>query len=214
MGIKSHGAAAALALGFFFMPPASAQPGADALETYNGAVKNFEFVLGQRRAQISSKQGLPNLPGQVLYLARIQMMSAYKDLTDALPSRIGRPNKFKIPPAYFDADNEPLIDEYRKLFDLMEAPPADAQNSDTPFKDVVDLGTAIARARGLDAINAEAAGRISLGLFFAETNGNQNIGNARSNTYKGSLQTGISEDQNGQAKWAAIKTSIAAFNPG
>ena len=99
------------------------------------------------------------------------------------------------------------------LFNIMQAPPANAQNSDTPFNDVVDLGTAIARAKGLDAANAEVAGRISLGLFFAETNGNQNIGNARSNTYKGSLQTGVSEDQNGQRKWAAIKRSIAAFDP-
>src|SRR5205807_10575287 len=57
------------------------------------------------------------------------------------------------------------------------------------------------------------AGRISLGLFFAETNGNQNIGNARSNKYKGSLQTGVSEDQNGQRKWAAIKRAIAALDP-
>jgi hypothetical protein len=39
------------------------------------------------------------------------------------------------------------------------------------------------------------------------------MGNARSNTYKGSLQTGISEDQNGQKRWAAIKKSIAAFDP-
>ena len=92
------------------------------------------------------------------------------------------------------------------LFDIMEAPPANAQKSDTPFKDVVDLAIAIARAKGLDAANAEAAGRISLGLFFAETNGNQNIGNARSNKYKGSFQTGPSEDQNGRKKWAAIKT--------
>jgi hypothetical protein len=141
------------------------------------------------------------------------MLSAYKDLTDALPSKIGGPNKYKIPPAYFDADLEPLLDEYRKFFDLMQAPPIDAQKSDTPFKDVVDLGMAIARARGLGATDAEAAGRISLGLFFAETNGNQNIGNARSNKYKGSLQTGPSEDQNGRKKWAAIKKSIAAFDP-
>ncbi len=95
----------------------------------------------------------------------------------------------------------------------MQTPPVNAQKSDTPFKDVVDLGTAIARARGLDTANAEAAGRISLGLFFAETNGNQNIGNARSNKYKGSLQAGVSEDQNGRRKWAAIKKSIAAFDP-
>src|ERR1700730_11876720 len=202
-----------------FVPPAMGQPGAltkkqsDALNTYNNAVKNFESILGQRRTQINSNQRLPNLPGQALYLARINMMSTYKDLTDALPSKIGRPNKFKIPPAYFDADREPLLDAYRSLFDLMEAPPVNAQKSDTPFKDVVDLAIAIARAKGLDPTNAEAAGRISLGLFFAETNGNQNIGNARSNRYKGSLQTGPSEDQNGRKKWAAIKKSIAAFDP-
>src|ERR1700704_2632073 len=201
------------------MSPAMGQSGAltkkqsDALDTYNNAVKNFEQVLGQRRAQINSGQPLPNLPGQALYLARNNMMSAYKDLTDALPSRIGGPNKYGIPPAYFSADNEPLLDEYRKLFDLMDAPPANAQKSDTPFKDVVDLGIAIARAKGLDAANAEAAGRISLGLFFAETNGNQNAGNARSNRYKGSLQTGPSEDQIGQKKWAAIKKSVATFDP-
>jgi hypothetical protein len=141
------------------------------------------------------------------------MLSTYKDLTDVLPSKIGRPNKFKIPPAYFDADNEPLLDEYGALFNIMQAPPANAQKSDTPFKDVVDLGTAIATAKGLDHTSAEAAGRISLGLFFAETNGNQNIGNARSNTYKGSLQTGISEDEIGQQKWAALKGKIAVFDP-
>jgi hypothetical protein len=93
----------------------------------------------------------------------------------------------------------------------MEAPPTNAQKSATPFKDVVDLGIAIARAKGLDATNAEAAGRISLGLYFAETNGKQNVGNARSNKYKGSLQT--SEDQSGQKKWAAIKNSIRALDP-
>jgi hypothetical protein len=198
--------------------PAMAQPGAltktqsDALDTYRNSVNDFKSILGQRRAQINSNQ-LPNLPGQAVYLARNNMMSAYKDLTDAVPSKIGRPNKFGIPPAYFDADNEPLVDEYRNLFDLMEAPPVNAQKSATPFKDVADLGIAIARARGLDATNAQTAGRISLALFFAETNGNQNAGNARSNTYKGSFQTGPSEDQNGRKKWAAIKGSIAAFDP-
>jgi len=205
--------------GLGFVSSASAQPGAltkqqsDALEAYNNAAKNFEQVLGQRRAQINSGQALPNLPGQALYLARNSMIGARKDLTDVLPSRIGRPNRFKIPPAYFDADNEPLIDEYTNLFGIMQAPPASAQNSSAPFKDVVDLGIAIARAKDLDASNADAAGRISLGLFFAETNGHQNIGNARSNTYKGSFQTGPSEDQNGAKKWAAIKPSIAALDP-
>src|SRR5215831_17259071 len=199
--------------------PAQSEPAAltksqsDALNTYNNAVNDFKSILAQRRAQIYSNQRLPNLPGQALYLARVNMMSAYKDLTDALPSKIGRANKFGIPPAYFDADSEPLIEEYRKLFDIMEAPPAGAQTSETPFKDVVDLGIAIARANGLDPANAQAAGRISLGLFFAETNGKQNAGNARSNTYKGSLQTGPAEDRSGQKKWSTIKKSIAVFDP-
>jgi hypothetical protein len=201
------------------MTSAMAQPGtltkkqSEALDTYTNAVKNFELVLARRRAQIDSKQPLPNLPGQALYLARNNMLGAAKDLTDAIPSKIGRPNKFAIPPAYFDADNEPLLDEYVKLFALMQAPPTDAQNSDTPFKDVVDLGIAIARAKGLNAADADAAGRISIGLFFAETNGNQNVGNARSNKYKGSFQTGISEDRNGRKKWAAVKNKVAAFDP-
>ena len=72
---------------------------------------------------------------------------------------------------------------------------------------------AIARAKGLDAATADAAARISLGLFFAETNGNQNIGNARSNRYKGSLQTGVAEDQKGRTAWAALRPRIAALDP-
>ncbi len=185
----------------------------NAVAAYNNAVKRFEAVLRERRAQIDAGQALPNLPGQALYLARVHMMSAYKDLTDAIPSRIGRPNKFGVPPPYFDADTEPLIDEYLKLFRIMEAPPANAQNSETPFKDVFYLARDIARAKGLDAARADVAGRIGLGIFFAETNGRQNVGNARSNTYKGSLQTGVAEDQNGQRKWAALRKSIAVFDP-
>jgi hypothetical protein len=191
----------------------SAKKQSDALNAYRAAVDKFELVLRQRRAQIDSHQPLPNLPGQALYLARNDMIGATKDLTDVLPSKIGKPNKFGIPPAYLDAGNAPLLDEYYKLFDLLDAPPANAQKSGTPFRDVADLGTAVARAKGLDAANAELAGRISLGIFFAETNGVQNAGNARSNKYKGSFQSGISEDRNGRAAWAAIKPRIAAFDP-
>lgn len=186
---------------------------ANELDDYTKALSEFKSILGQRRAQLGSGQSLPNLPGQALYLARNRMISAYKDLTDAQPSRIGRPNKFGIPPAYFDANNEALLDEYMKLFSVMQAPPANAQNSATPFEDVVVLGTVIARAKGLEAASAEAAGRISLGMFFAETNGNQNIGNARSNRYKGSFQTGEAEDRNGQKKWAAIRAKVTALDP-
>jgi hypothetical protein len=215
--IAPRGPAAIGDLGF--VSSARAQPAtltasqAQALNVYDKAVNDFKAILRTRRTQIDSNQPLPNLPGQALYLARNAMLSAYKDLTDALPAKIGRPNKFGIPPAYFDAENEPLLEEYANLFKVMQAPPANAQNSNTPFADVVELATAIARAKGLDASQAQAAGRISLGIFFAETNGTQNMGNARSNKYKGSLQTGVSEDQSGQRKWAAIKSSIAAFDP-
>jgi hypothetical protein len=189
-------------------PTALTQAQSDALEVYNKALNQFKSILSERRKQISSHQPLPNLPGQALYLARVNVMSAYKDVTDALPSKIGRPNKFGVPPAYFDADIEPLVDEYSNLFNIMEAPPANAQNSVTPFEDVVELGTAIARAKGLNGTDAEVAGRISLGLFFAETNGKQNVGNARSNAYKGSMQTSPFEDRSGQKKWVALKKSI------
>src|ERR1700761_8680997 len=213
--------AAALALFSFATParlyaappapaPATAQP--DALGAYNAALSHFKSVLADLRNRINAKQPLPNLPGQALYLARNALIGSYKDLTDANPSKIGRPNKYGIPPAYFDADNEPLLDEYRKLFDVMETPPSGAQFSNTPFKDVVDLGVAIARAKGLDAANAEAAGRIALGIFYAETNGNQNDGNGRSNTYKGSFQTGPSEDLNGRRKWEAIRPQVASID--
>ncbi|MBR0963425.1 hypothetical protein JQ554_04860 [Bradyrhizobium diazoefficiens] len=215
---RRHAAAAVTLLTLFLTLPAFGQGAltakqSEAVAAYARALGDFESILAERRRQIEAKEPLPNLPGQAIYLARVAVISTYKDLTDAMPSRIGRPNKFEIPPAYFDADIEPLIDEYGKLFDIMEAPPADAQNSATPYKDVVDLAVAIARAKGLAPVHAEAAGRISVGLFFAETNGKQNVRNARSNTYMGSFQTGPSEDRNGRRKWEAIKSEIAAADP-
>src|SRR5947208_16569533 len=92
MGTRNHTAAptAALALGLLFAPPASiatnvaisvvaaaiGSPGfispamaepltkkqSEVLDTYNNSRTQFEQVLRQRRAQIDSKQGLPNLP--------------------------------------------------------------------------------------------------------------------------------------------------------
>ena len=214
------GAAARVASGGTgLVPPAAAQPATAAAEeqaaaraAYDKALRDFKAVLAERRAQIEGGRGLPERPGQALYLARLQVMSTYKDLTDAVPSRIGQANKFGIPPAYLDAAIEPLIDEYIALFNIMQAPPAGAQASRTPFKDVADLGRAIARAKGLDAATVDAAARISLGIFFAETNGNQNIGNARSDKYKGSLQMGVAEDRKGREAWAALLPKIAVLD--
>jgi hypothetical protein len=205
------GATAAFVPAIAWSQAAQAQP--DVAAAYGKALDDFKAILKERRAQIDSKRPLPNLSGQALYLARNATMSAYKDLTDAIPARIGKANKFGIPPAYFDAGNEPLLDEYYRLIDIFEAPPANAQASDTPYEDVVDLATVIAKAKGLDAAHAEAAGRIFLGIFFAETSGRQNAGNARSNEYIGSMQTGVSEDRDGQKKWVAIKKSVAAIDP-
>ncbi|MDP1909379.1 MAG: hypothetical protein Q8K85_13855 [Hyphomicrobium sp.] len=200
---------------------------AAAVAAYDKALAAFKKILAERRAQIDALQApaqkpakkqakikaLPSLPGQAIYLARLKVMSTYKDLTDVLPARIGRPNKFSVPPAYFEAGIEPLIEEYAELFRIMQAPPAYAQSSETPLRDVVQLGTAIARAKGADGPAAERAGLIALGIFFAETNARQNIGNARSNTYKGSLQTGPTEDRNGRRQWAAIKQTVAKLDP-
>ena len=198
--------------------PAAAQADALAREqtevqvAYDRALRDFKAILAERRAQIEGGRRLPERPGQALYLARAQMMSAYKDLTDAVPSRIGRVNRLGIPPAYLDADIEPLIEEYVALFAVMQAPPAGAQPSATPLRDVADLSRAIAAAKGLDAASVDAAGRIGLGLFFAETNGNQNIGNARSDKYKGSLQTGVEEDRKGLKAWVALLPKVAALD--
>jgi hypothetical protein len=219
MGLRRLAAAAFAALALLVMAPALAQQGtltsrqSEAVAAYDRALADFKSILAERRRQIDAKEPLPNLPGQALYLARVAVISTYKDLTDAIPSRIGKLNKFEIPPAYFDAAIEPLIDEYAALFEIMEAPPASAQKSPTPFKDVVDLAVAIARGKGLASHHAEIAGRISLGLFYAETNGKQNVRNARSNTYMGSFQTGPSEDRNGRKKWDKIKGDIAAIDP-
>jgi hypothetical protein len=193
--------------------PALTKAQAEALDTYNKALDEFRSVLKERRTQIDQHQPLPELPGQAIYLARNNLISAYKDLTDLIPTRIGRPSRFGMPPAYFDADNEPLMDEYLALFSVMQEPLPNSQKSDTPYKDVADLATAIARAKGLDAAHADVAARICLGIFFAETGGLQNMGNARSTVYKGSFQTGPSEDRNGQKKWAAIRPAVAAFDP-
>jgi hypothetical protein len=192
---------------------ATAEEQTAAVAAYDKALREFKAVLAERRGQIQAGERLPERPGQALYLARLQVMSTYKDLTDLEPSRIGRPNKLGIPPAYFDAANEPLIDEYIALFAIMQAPPPGAQASGTPFKDVADLARAIAHAKGLDAAMVDAAGRIALGLFFAETNGYQNIGNARSDKYKGSLQTGVAEDRKGRQAWAALLPRVAVLDP-
>src|SRR5262245_44483572 len=69
--------------------PAAAQSAALTKEqasagaAYDKAVREFKAILAERRAQIDAKQALPDKPGQAVYVARVQVMSTYKDLTDA-----------------------------------------------------------------------------------------------------------------------------------
>lgn len=216
--LASLGAAAVALLGHFSAvyaaePKKLTEEQTEALADYDDALTDFKKILAERRAQIDTNKKLPRRPGQDIYLARTKVMSTYKILTEALPERVGRPNKFGVPPEYFDAAIEPMIEEYAELFKIMQAPPAFAQASETPLRDVVDIGRVIARAKGADQATADAAGRIALGIFFAETNARQNIGNARSTTYKGSLQTGPAENKKGARKWEAIKKKVAELDP-
>jgi hypothetical protein len=199
--------------------PTTAQPEtltkdqAQAQAAYDKALAEFKSILAVRQRQVANKEKMPSRPGQAVYLARLQVMSTYKDLTDAIPSRIGPANRFGVPPQYFDKSIEPLIEDYSDFFKSIQAPPKFAQDSATPFKDVYDLGRAIGLAQGLDEKTADVAGRIAIGIFFAETNGNQNIGNGRSKTYMGSLQTGVKQNAAGRRKWNAIKSKIAEVAP-
>ena len=77
-----------------------------ALAAYEKALREFRAVLAQRRAQIEGKQKLPSLPGQAVYLARLKVMSTYRNLADAVPLRIGQANKFGVPRRTRAADRE------------------------------------------------------------------------------------------------------------
>src|SRR5438270_5454572 len=54
-------------------PTALTQAQSDALAAYDKALNQLKSISSERRAQISSHQALPNLPGQALYLARVNM---------------------------------------------------------------------------------------------------------------------------------------------
>ena len=201
------------------MSAALAQPAltasqSEALTVYNKTVQDFRSILRERRAadRCEARAARQTGTGPLSCACRDDgcVQGSYRRA--AVENRQAPMDVKFLRPISMPTMSR-LSTSTRILFRIMQAPPADAQKSDTPFKDVVDLGTAIARVKGLDAAHAEVAGRISLAVFFAETDGNQNIGNARSNAYKGSFQTGVSEDKIGQKKWAAIKKSVAAIDP-
>ena len=87
---------------------------------------------------------------------------------------------------------------------IMQAPPANAQNSDTPFEDVVDLGTAIARAKGLDAATADAAAASAWAVLRRDQRQSEH-GQRALEHVQGQPADGGRRDQKGRRKWAAIK---------
>ena len=128
-------------------PTALTQSQLDALDAYDRALNHFRSILSERRTQIGSHHPLPNLPGQALYLARISRLARSKS-SRRFSSIVGRTNKFGIPPAYFDADIEPLIEEYRKLFDIMGRRPPTRKTRILQFMTLWTLEF-LARARAL-----------------------------------------------------------------
>ena len=103
------------------------------------------------------------------------------------------------------------------LFTIMQAPPRQcAKLSTRHFLTLLETSEPLcARSQGPRyGARAGAQSLIGLGLFFAETNGNQNMGNARSNTYKGEVYKPVHPrikmaERNGQQS----ETSISAFDP-
>ena len=156
---------------------------------------------------------LPNLPGQALYLARLAMMSAYKDLTDALPSRIGRPNKFAIPPAYFDADNEPLIDEYIASSTSCRRRPRTRRTRRRRSR-TSSTSPPASRAPRASMRRPPRRRAASAWAFSSPRPTATRTSAMRAPTpTRAACRRASSEDQNGQRKWAALKRSIAALDP-
>ena len=77
---------------------------------------------------------------------------------------------------------------------------------------MADLGRAIARAKGLDAATADAAGRIRLGIVLRRDERQSEIGNARSNAYKGSFQTVLQRIAKGAGS-GRRSSQVAALDP-
>ena len=183
----------------------------DALKTYTTALNAFAAILAQRRAQLTMQQKLPGRPGQALYLARLAHDERVQGPHRRAASRSGGPT-IRIPPAYFDADTEPLIEEYinssppcRRRLPRAKLP-RPLQGHRRPLH-----GN---RARQGSRRGKRRARRPYQSGHFLRRDQRQPEHRQRAlEYYKGSLQTGVSEDRNGRRKWAAIKSRVAALDP-
>jgi len=180
----------------------------DALNAYSKAVSILgrSWAGGVRR---SIRTTAAELAGQALYLARISMMTHTK--THRCPSlQNWAPNKFGIPPAHFDADKEPLIDEYRALFDILEAHRQCAEIRYT-VQGRCRSGNVIARAKGLDTGMPQQQA-VSAWAVLCRDECNQNVGNGRSiNTRKFSNRPSRRSQRSNQV--GSDKSLVAAIDP-
>ena len=181
--------AAALAVALLFAPPASQS---DERRRLRQGAQRLQIDPGQRRAQIDAKQPLPNLPGQALYLARNSHDEHLQGSHRRAAVAHRAAEQVRHSAGLFRCRHRAADRRVRSAL----------QHHAGAAGQCAELGDAVQgrrRSRHAPSRAPRASmpppptspGRISLGIFFAETNGNQNIGNARSNNYKGSLQTGV-----------------------
>jgi hypothetical protein len=194
----------------------------------------FKALLEKRRAQIDAalrkydsqiragqmsrggavRAELPHRPGHALFRARAPIREAINEIRAVFPDRA------RLAKELFNTDEfDALMKQYQELFTIMEEPPVWAQNSATPFEDVLALARTLALNYGTTPAfrysteEAERFALIELYVFFQETGGRQNVDNVRSNTYKGSWQLGKSEFENGERRAKPIMAAIQKTNP-
>ena len=88
-----------------------------------------------------------------------------------VPSQIGKPNKFEIPAAYFEAGSEPLLDEYKSFSTSWTRHPPMRKNPirHSRMSSIWEWRLREPRASMRRMPKPQAAS--ALGIFFAETNG-------------------------------------------
>jgi len=143
----------------------------DALNAYSKAVSDFGSILAGGCAD-QFETTAAELAGTGTLSCTHQHDERIQD-SRCLPSKIGRP----INSEFLRRTLTPIksaIDEYRAL-SISWRHTANARNQIHRSRRCRS-GNRHCASKGLDTANAAAAGRIGLGLFFAETNGNQNVG--------------------------------------
>jgi hypothetical protein len=182
----------------------------------DAALRKYDSQIraGQMSRGGAVRAELPQRPGQALFRARAPIRAAINGIRAVFPDRA------RLAKELFNTDElDVLMKQYQELFNTMEEPPVWAQNSVTPFEDVLVLARTLAMNYGTtpasrySAEEAERFAWIELYVFFQETGGRQNLDNVRSDTYKGSWQLGRSEFENGERRAKPVMAAIQSTHP-